>query len=692
MDWQFLRYRYRAGSLPFRVVNYAWEFCELGLIRGSYRVLHELVERTGLEERTRPSFAVTQALYEQRCKAGFPSEPLAFAAWWRAYRPAFFVEPAGRYAAPLANILGSMASQVIGRANRALRGEIRCFGHWYGDYGQPWNWYLNPDTGAEWPRNAHGSRSRRYLKQLGEWKYPWELGRCPQVFDWVRAYALTGDEKYPLAFFGLVESFGRDCPYRMGVQWANGQEVAIRFMAWLYAIYALADSPSLTPERLSLVYRQLAFHAQFVREHIDFAYYAVYNNHLIGEALCLYLAGLMLPWLSDAASYRRTGRRLLVEAVDKQFYPDGGYVQNSNNYERLALHYVLWASAVGRLHGDDLCALVRDRIRSARDLLLCQQSESGWLPNHGANDGALLNPWTKCDFADFRPMLAALSYLLDGTRIYPTGLWDEELLWLFGANALGGREQAPTLGSASYPLAGLHILRRDACNLALFRCGPLLERFGGGDQLHVNLWWRGINVLLSPGSYYYLSDWARWFATTDSKNDLMVHGQGQTILYRDFKSLIRVEGKIISPIRDHADTMVCGEHSGYCRFPERIVHRRTLESTGPESWRIIDEVRRERDAQSLTPVQLHWLLPDLPYALIASQNTMRLHTPAGEMALRWQVTGDYQDLVCEVLRASERPMAGWVSRYYYRKVPALSLFVHLRAGDVRIRTEIGPAD
>ena len=58
------------------------------------------------------------------------------------------------------------------------------------------------------------------------------------------------------------------------------------------------------------------------------------------------------------------------------------------------------------------------------------------MPYYGQNDGALILPLNNCGYHDFRPVVAATQFLVSGTRRFEPGPWDEDLLWLFGPEAL----------------------------------------------------------------------------------------------------------------------------------------------------------------------------------------------------------------------------------------------------------------
>jgi hypothetical protein len=83
---------------------------------------------------------------------------------------------------------------------------------------------------------------------------------------------------------------------------------------------------------------------------------------------------------------------------------------------------------------------------------------TGYMPNYGANDGSLILPLNNCDYRDYRPVLQASHYYLYGKRCFESGPWDEDLLWLFGPEALDSEiiERKPKNLKATY--AGYYTL------------------------------------------------------------------------------------------------------------------------------------------------------------------------------------------------------------------------------------------
>ena len=134
--------------------------------------------------------------------------------------------------------------------------------------------------------------------------------------------------------------------------------------------------------------------------------------------------------------------------------------------------------------------------RSVHWLLALMDSESGQSPNLGANDGAYLFPLTVLPFDDYRPVLHAAARLFLDYDL-PHGAWDEMALW-FGAQA-GARKHVPAALRGRSTLWQKH--RGRTCGRPNSASRP-----SHADQLHLDLWWRGLNITQDAGTYLYNAD------------------------------------------------------------------------------------------------------------------------------------------------------------------------------------------
>ena len=641
------------------------ELRELGARRTAFRVGWELRTRLGVTGRFSPEPPRVEVIGADRLRE-----------WPRRMT---FGDPVA-VSERMSGFVDSAA--LLERARGALQGKILCFGSWIADFGDPPDWHLNPSTGQRWDPSAHWTEALTDSSRMGDVKLSWEIGRFPHAYQVARASAFHPTVRAELAA-GLLRQmrlFIEENPYGRGLHWASGQEIGFRVMAWLFALDVLLVRSALRDEASRLVADALLAAAQHVEEHIDYARLAVYNNHLLSEALGLLVAGTLLPEAPSAARWRRLGRQILEEESGRQFLPDGAYIQQSHNYHRVALQDMLWACLIARA-GDDapagpwLAALER-----SLDFLLAQQNPSdGRLPNYGSNDGALPSILSSCDFSDFRPTLQAVSLLTRGERVYAPGPWDEEAAWLLGPKALEAPLRDLRRRSVSFPETGYHVLRgEDEGSFAAFRCGSLRDRFSQIDMLQLDVWWRGHNVLVDGGSFLYndADGWHEHFMGTASHNTLLLDGRDQMVHFRRFKVLYWTQARLLRFEEGPQWRLVAGEHYGYRRHAGQCVHRRSVLMVRDDLWVVADTVMGTGRHRA----RLHWLCGDFPHSLRPAEPMLSLETPSGPFVVR-AYDEKAASLPPDVARGQESPPRGWLSRTYGGKAEVPSFAVE-REGPV----------
>ncbi len=560
-------------------------------------------------------------------------------------------------------------------ATLGAEGRILAFGRWMADYGDPLDWFANPVTGRRWNRTVHWSRALRDERRCGDVKLPWEIGRFPHAYHLGRAAAFDPSRAGALAgsLARQLEAFVAQNPFGRGIHWASGQEIAFRLMGWLFAASVFQREPAFVAVA-PLIASSLHASAVHVERHFGYTQFAVYNNHLLSEALLLLLAGSLLPGAPEAERWLSKGLEVLDEQAERQFYADGGYIQLSHNYERVALQDYLWATGLRRARGEEVPASWLAAMARGVDFLHAHQNPAdGRLPNFGANDGALPSPLTTCDYSDFRPTLQAASLASRGERLYPPGPWDEQAAWQVGPAALDAPLRSATRRSVSFQSTGFHVLRGDDQGTFLaLRCGSVRDRFSQIDMLHVDAWWRGEHVLVDGGSYLYNGP-ARWhehFMATEGHNTVVVDGHDQMLHYRKFKNLYWTEARLLRFEDQAAWTLAEGEHDGFKRKPGGCVHRRAVLLVKAGLAVVVDRV----GGVGRHSARLHWLGGQGPWRWEDPQ--CRLWLGSGAAPFCVTVLDDQASpLRGDVVAGRASPPRGWLSRYYGEKEPVPSLAV-----------------
>ena len=516
-------------------------------------------------------------------------------------------------------------------------------------------------------------------------KWVWEPARFGWAFILGRAYRATSDERYPAAFWRLANLFWKANPPGLGPHWASGQEAAVRLLSLVFARQVFGTASSSSPADLSRLDASIAAHARRIPLTLIYAR-SQNNNHLLSEATGLYAAGVILAGWPEAAMWRRLGWKWLNLGFQRQIRADGAYVQHSTNYHRLMLHLALWAHLLARMEGVRLPEATLARLRAAVAWLGEQTDPlSGEMTNLGANDGAQILPLALARFQDVRPTLQAASLAFCGQSLFPAGPWDETAAWL-GVTLQTGTDFQPVIPGSR---AGMRIDAPGSASWGSMRAVQFHERPSHADQLHIELWWRGVNLARDAGTYLYNAPppWDNRLSGTGVHNTIRVDGKDQMLRAGRFLWLDWAQA---GKLRREADPAggwerITVAHDGYQRIG--IQHQRTLAREGSYRWVVTDRLfALGKAAVGRHHMELHWLLPDWDWTLEGT--TLTLKSPAGPIVLHVANEENNEvEMNLQVIRAGAVVAGegigdlhrGWVSPIYGLKEPAVSLVVKARA-------------
>ncbi len=566
-----------------------------------------------------------------------------------------------------AHLTGAQRDAVLARAHDAARARVFAYGHLPLDFGQPTDWHRSPADGAPWPRALPHQRVLRAAPPGADVKDTWALGRAGHLMHLCRGHALAPDDPtWRDAFDAHVTGFTRDNPFGLGTHWASGQEVAIRALLWLTAAGVLGP-----PRPFDLFMRALRRHGAHLDANLGFARWAVPNNHLIAEASALAILGHVLPHAPEAARWRRRGRAALLEALDLQFLPDGGYCQSSHTYHRHALTLLLFARQwLGPVDPE-----LRERVdatfaRSGAHLASFLLGD-GLVPNHGHNDGAWIVPWAATGVRDFRPILQTARLVTARARAFLAGPWDESALFWLGLRALDA-PRAPWPTRDRFPHAGWSILRAHGGD-AVLRDGPPIQGFGQSDTLHVTFSRHGRPWLLDAGSGRYNGDPGRL-----ARHAHQAAHDAPTDRGADYSRRVGTFTWIEAPEVTRHHTAGCLRASTPASPHLHVT--RTVAPT-PDGWRVVDDLTVTDDLE----VWLRWLVPHADW-VFADDGAAFTATVRGE-SVRVEVTVEGARL------RMKEPERGDYAPRYADAAPATALgvvaFVGAAGGRVVTRFRFG---
>lgn len=538
--------------------------------------------------------------------------------------------------------LQRVTSAVVTEAEQLLGGRLRFYGGDAREVGWPPRWHSFPDGTTGPSADVHWSEVSDDLPK--DVKDLWEPSRFGFTFLLARAYLLTGDERWAEAWWQALEDWMRQNRPNRGVNWRCGQEASLRGIAVCFGLSTFRTAACSTNDRRVLADRLLTATVQRVRPTLGYAL-SQRNNHAVSEMAFL---------LSVANRPDRTLERLLCEVVGDQFAPDGSYSQLSLNYERLAIHALLWL-----LHAQPLLQ-IRTRATLMKTLsaaggFLARCADPVWdrLPNAGANDGALLIDLDATDRWDAGPTLEMLGAASSHRS--------EAACWL-PSSVIGLVPSSARRTTTSFPTL------RGQRSLLFTHTGPARHRPGDDDQQSVEVIIDGAPVVLDAGSFRYsgIGVWRQPFTGAEMHNGPRPAEAIEAISIGRFLR----EAPPAATLLGWSDEGAVGQ----------IVSRRTV---GPvtatrsvvrqgDSYAVIDHVVGGDAVTS-------WLLP--PHA---AQEGNRFNTGSATVELSGM------SAVRVARRSADDPASGWWSPRYGELVEAVLVESLLSAGSTGV-VRITPA-
>ncbi len=488
----------------------------------------------------------------------FRPQPVA-SAFPGAFRAEMRYGPAGDW-----NQLPSgVRERILERSRRVLDGFYQAYGHeWRRLPVTAREWRTHPESGFEFP-DVEWWRVP-LMPRAADIKDVWEPGRFGWVYDLVRAHAVSPDPVLARAFYARLKDWAHENPPFRGVQWACGQEVAIRALAILHAMDGL-PAEGRDDEAESLASTVLGWSGERIADAIGYGL-SQRNNHGISEAAGLIHIGLRLQGAHpEAVRWLSAGRCLLEEQIHDQFAADGWYAQHSFNYTRVALEQAMHAERALRAAGVELSPESRRRLDAAVRLLVALVDEtSGEVPNHGANDGARVTPLSSTPHRDFRPLLT-LATIVRGTRLPADMPHDEETLqWLGTPESVGAaprRGDGIVVGDSGWAIA-----RVGNC-VAFLRAGSYGHRPSHLDSLHLDVRIGGKEIVVDAGTFAYNSvePWNNGLAEAHIHNGPLLEGELPAKRGPRFLWLSWPKARMVSASREGGGARIVAERPGFVR-------------------------------------------------------------------------------------------------------------------------------
>jgi hypothetical protein len=318
-------------------------------------------------------------------------------------------------------------------------------------------------------------------------------------------------------------------------------------------------------------------------------------------------------------------------------------------------------------------------------------------------------------------VLQAAGVIFLGEPLIAPGAWDEMALWMrekgIGEKGEGIGDKGKGIGEA-----GETVRQTGHPSWAYLRAARFQSRPGHADQLHLDLWWRGLNLAQDAGTYLYNAPppWDNSLSKTCVHNTLTVDDQDQMRRSGRFLWLDWAQGEIVAreQAEDGSWERLAARHDGYRRLG--WIHQRAVTAYREGRWVVEDSALSVGTSErpNVHTLKIHWLLPDWEWEISENRESrveIRLRSPYGwirmEIGLQPGPMSSHNERrtaneapritnlesripnlesrisKLQLVRGGEllygsgeaNPILGWVSPTYGLKVPALSLNVSAQA-------------
>jgi hypothetical protein len=570
-------------------------------------------------------------------------------------------------------------------ADTVLSGRFAVFALERVELGFPPDWNRDPRTGTVAPLRFGKRIDYRDERLVGDIKYLWEPNRHLELVTLAQAFHLTGEPRYAEGARRLLDSWFTAAPYPLGINWISSLEHAVRLVNWSVAWQLLGGeaSPLFAGESGQGFLRRwldsIHQHCHFIAGHLS--RHSSANNHLFGEYMGLFVAASTWRCWPHSSQWRELGRQGLEREALLQNAEDGVNREQAIWYHHEVADMMLLCALAARANGTDFSAAYWQRFEAMLDFIAALMDAQGHLPMIGdADDAVMVRFARQSDFCVYRSLLATGAVLCgraDFAR--KAGRFDDKSRWLLGDGAqtrfselLDSAPATPaSTGRRDFAQGGYWVLGCDAGSAQEIHlvadAGPLgylsIAAHGHADALAMTLSLGGHEFLIDPGTYAYHSHqaWRDYFRGTAAHNTVRIDRCDQSLIAGNFMWLKHARAHCEQWQPGQARDLWVGVHEGYRRLSDPLTHRRQILLDKCE--RTI-EVTDQLLCQKSHFVELHWHFSEHCQIsvedgrVIAVNGGSRLRMSMPDTA--WQP---------RVVRGSESPILGWISRGFDQRQP-----------------------
>lgn len=584
-------------------------------------------------------------------------------------------------------------------AQGVLSGKWPMLGHEFDLRGEI-DWHRDLRSDFSWERTFYGDLS---IGASGhDVKYVWEISRHQYLVDLSRGWRLAGDQAAAETIEKHLASWIENNPVYEGVHWASALEVAMRSISWIWTLAAMEDRIGSEPNQVRCIANSLAEHATYLEHHLS--YYSSPFNHLIGEAVGLYLISNVLRQHECSDRWRKLSRTVLVEHTERQFYSDGFSVEQAVGYHFYTLGFLSLAIVAARREGCPLTEIEPVVHRAFQAGAALRQPDGRW-PNIGDLDSARSLPVHHQDYWRFGSLCSLGAVLFDDVSLIIDDDPGDELYWLLGAGGvkawhdLSNPSRSDEFDSTSsrQSESRQHLLMDSGYVVAagrndwlLFDVGPIAgglfkdstpsTAHGHADTLQVLYWMDGKELLTDSGIESYADrNGAAYFRSPAAHNTIEIENapvakNAGKLAWSNVTKRPELNARL------HQDCWLA--HGRMVLSSDVVVDRYLLGIPNSGLW-ITDRIR----SATSRAVAWNWQIDNPEYQESGNSKSLHYFNDSG-VSLKFWANSEIGDW--KLIAASNDTHVGWKANDYGVKKPGQRLSLRMQCkGSLLLTTFVG---
>jgi hypothetical protein len=341
----------------------------------------------------------------------------------------------------LKDVIWADKAQIIKDADLVTKQQFDILGTGLQYWNNPIRWHLDIKSGREWPVCYYKKLYNGNLTgvNFSDVKIPWELSRFQHLIPLIKAFIITGDDKYASEAVNQIDNWIEDNPFCYGVNWTCAMEVAIRACNWIWGLWFFKQSEAWAKEFRGKFLLSLWQHGKYIEDNLEYKG-KFSTNHYLANVVGLLFFGIMFPCFKEAKEWKDFGKKELWRCMEEMVYPDGVNFENSTAYHRLVLEFFTYSAVLCRKNGIELPQSFWDRLEIMFEFVMHCIRPDGRMPMIGDSDDGrffILTDNYNWDRWDFQYLLSIGAVLFKRKDFkIAAGKCHSEILWMLGEEGL----------------------------------------------------------------------------------------------------------------------------------------------------------------------------------------------------------------------------------------------------------------